>query len=186
MGLIIVLVLFIGAIAGGIFFQIRSKTITDIINQKEKEISSIQKEIKTLRRLRPEKSKIKTEYQRLLNFIPANPESEEEILWELGRLAEECAMKINKCSPKNNVLHFANYPGYQVSQWQVELRGDYQSITKFLGVLPHGKRFILINEMSLESISNGASNGKLNEGYQLNAQLTLDLISTAPQGKVEK
>ena len=185
-GLIIVLVIFIGAISGGIYFQVSSQAIAKTVNRKEKELSLIQKEIQSLRRMRPDKSKIKAEYRRLLDYVPAKQGTEEEFLWDLGRLAEESNMKINNCSPKNNLLRLNNYPGYHISQWQVELSGGYKSFVRFLEILPKGKRFILVSRMELESMPTGANNGKLGEGYQLTAQLTLDLVSAKPQEKVEK
>lgn len=178
LGLIIVLAVFITAVGGGIILHQQNRNLAIRLEKAEARLASARQQLRSNRSDDSQKRRIELEHLRLEEFIP-NRENQEEMIMELGQLAQKYNLKIRRCALNPKTLILKDLPQYQASQWLVELSGDYQGLTNFLAALPQGSRLILVSDMELASSTRSDLNGQpLDGAYQLDARLNLDLIST--------
>ncbi|HEX7713721.1 MAG TPA: type 4a pilus biogenesis protein PilO [Bacillota bacterium] len=177
LGPTIVLGVFLLAVSGGFILHQQNRNLARELHKKEAQLSSARRQLRSYRSNDTQKRRIELEHLRLEEFIPSR-ENQEEMIMELGQLAQKYNLKISRCVLNPKTLILKELPQYQASQWLVELNGDYQGLTNFLAALPQGSRLILVSGMEIASVAQSDLNGQpLDAEYQLDARVTLDLIS---------
>jgi hypothetical protein len=175
LGVIILFIIFIAAIIGGMVLHLQNRTMAVERKQKKQQLLSLRDQLKSLRN--PDSDyRISETGNQPMPDLSLKHESQEAFIEELRRLAQAKNLQINKWDPNPNAFVMKNYPKYRITQWKVDVSGDYSGLIGFLETLPHNQQLVGLSGFEMVSIYKGLDH-KSEYGYELKARLVLDLIS---------
>jgi hypothetical protein len=174
LGIVILFAIFITAITGGIILHLQNQTIAAERKQKKQQLLSLQDQIKSLQNL----NSIKTSETGNQPIPDASLQHSNQVVFreEVKGLAEDNNLQIIKWDSDPNTFVMKNHPEYRIAQWKLEVRGDYTGLFRFLEALPHNRQLVRLSGLKMVSVYKGLDN-KGGYGYELKAQLILDLLS---------
>ncbi|HYH02186.1 MAG TPA: type 4a pilus biogenesis protein PilO, partial [Bacillota bacterium] len=150
---------------------------------KEQELQGIRKKVANFALLQDEVARNEAAMQRLADYIP-DQEGQADFIMELDALTSSSGVELQNCSVSEQPTSFPNLPEYQIYQWNVSLQSDYPQLMKFLETIPSLKRSAMVSKVNI-SAGTAEAEGKTNARYNLNIQLTMDLIATVGKKVVQ-
>jgi hypothetical protein len=170
----VIFIIFIGAAIGGVLLHIRNQSIENELNQKRRQLNALKLKLESIQdaALRS-RGTLTGEEDQFTSLMPFDHQQQEIFRGGLERLARDNHVKLIKSELSSPPFALKDDPEYQVSQWQLILNGDYRGFVGFLEALPRNVRLAMISKLKItpEYLQGNQ--------YQLNARLTLDIISNA-------
>jgi len=178
--IVLFIVIFLGAVSGGIYCYNENMKLTAVKGQKELELISRQNRIRELPRLEKKILELQAEESRLATYLPTK-EKQAELVLQLQEMAEQSGITIKSCRTQNDPKPLPKLAGYQAFQWELKIAGNYQGLVDFLKLIPAGKRCVMVSDLNVAT----ATESELKKS-PITADLNLDLVSlsTQTQGKV--
>ena len=176
--IIVVLVLLVIGLGCGIYYYSNQIEAVKIQRQaKEQELQGIRKKVADFASLQDEVARNEAAMQKLADYIP-DQEGQAEFIVQLDDLTSSSGVKLQNCSVSEQPVSFPNLPEYQIYQWSINLESNYPQLMKFLETVPKLERSVMVSKVNISAGAPDENERKSKARYNLNIQLTMDLIAT--------
>lgn len=166
--IVIAVLLLILGIGSGMYFFSENTKVSNELNAKQSELTTIQTKLQSLPDLETEFQRLSGEIERLATYIPSK-EGQAQFVKELQMLADKNQVILKSCTVSPDPLTITNLPKYSIYKWDVKLKCDYPNLLSLIKDITNASRFVLVSNVSVE--------GNEEVPSELLVGLSLDLIS---------